>query len=128
MTGLMNLELSSTSVHGKIPSKLGLIKYLLYIRMGETRIHGPIPSKLENTQQIKYFSIKSSEPNTQFYTFVGTSPVVVGFLYIVRLMLKGFTTYLSSYQVYFPCRIPPMSLHDISNPAPPSSYLNGYYI
>ena len=63
-----------------------------------------------------------------FYDSPGTSPVVVVFTHIVLLILKGLTKYLSSYQVYFSCKIPPMSLHDISNPAPPSSYLQDYYI
>ena len=62
-----------------------------------------------------------------FYDFLGNSPVVVGFTNILIFMLKCLTKNLSSYQVYFSCKITPMSYHDMLNPDPPFSYLNDYY-
>ena len=82
----------------------------------------------------KTLSISNTSPSDRcsllhsLYDFPGTSPVALGFTHIVLLMLKGLTKYLSSYQVYFLWKLPPMSLHDISNPNPPSSYLHNYYI
>ena len=43
----------------------------------------------------------------RFKYLSSTTSVVVGFTHIVILMLKGFTKYISSYQVYFSCKIPP---------------------
>ena len=127
MTGLMEMEMYLTSLHDNIPSKFGMPKDLLYLGMDETHIHGLIPADLDNMHKIKHLSIESSQPNTHFYDFPGTSPVVVGFTHIVLLMLKGLTKYLLSYQVYLSCKITLMSLHDTSNQAPPPSYLHGYY-
>ena len=62
------------------------------------------------------------------YDFPGTSTVLVCFTHIVLLMLNILTKCMSSYQVYFSYKITPMSLHDISNPAPPSSYLHEHFI
>ena len=58
MTGLMELEMSFTSLHGNISSEFGLLKDLRYLGMDETHIHGPIPTELDNMQQIKYISFK----------------------------------------------------------------------
>ena len=76
-TGLMDMDLSLTSVHGKITSEFGMIKDLCYIGMDENHIHGPIPSKLDNMQQIKYLSIESLQPNTQFLLFPRYFPSVI---------------------------------------------------
>ena len=66
MTGLVDMELSFTSLNGNIPFEFGLLKDLRYLSMDETHIHGHIPVKLENMQHIKYLSIESSQPNTRF--------------------------------------------------------------
>ena len=127
MTGLMDLELSFTSLHDNIPSEFFLIKDLCYLGIFYPRIHGPISAKLEKCTRSNTSPLNCCSLLHGFYDFQGNSPVLVGFTHILILMLKGLTKYLSSCQVYFSCKIPPMSLHDISNPVPPSSYLHDYY-
>ena len=69
MTGLMDIDLYFTSLHGNIPSEFCLIKDLRYLFMEETHIHDTIPANLYNMQKIKYLSIEESHPNTQFLYF-----------------------------------------------------------
>ena len=66
--------MSFISLHGNIPPEFGLVKELHYLGMDETQIHGPIPGNMENTQQIKYLSIKSSQPTTQLLWYTKTFP------------------------------------------------------
>ena len=69
MTGLVELDMSFTSLYDNTPSEFGLIKDLCYIVMDKTHIHGPIPAYTDNMQQIKYISIESLLPTTQFLWF-----------------------------------------------------------
>ena len=69
MTGLMDMYLYFTSLHGNIPSDFCLIKDLRYLFMEETHIHDTTPADLYNMQQIKYLSVEASHPNTQFLYF-----------------------------------------------------------
>ena len=46
-TGLIDIGLSLTYLHGKIPFKFGMIKELSYLGMDETCIHGTIPANLD---------------------------------------------------------------------------------
>ena len=128
MNGLMELYMSFISLHGNTTSSFYLLKEHCSLVMDETHIHGPTPADLDNMTLIIYLYIKSFQATTQFYDFQSTSSVVLGFTHISILMLKGWTKYLSSYQVYFSCKIPSMSLHDISNHSTPYSYLHDHYI
>ena len=109
ITGLMDLELSFTSLHNNIPSEFVLLNNLCYLVMDENHIHCPIPTKLYNIQQIKCLSIEFVQPTIQLYGFPYTSAVVVCFTHILLFMLRVLTKYLLSYQLYFSCTIPSMS-------------------
>ena len=47
VTGLIDMEMSFTSLHGNISSKFGLIEDLHYLGMDKTHIRGPIPTDME---------------------------------------------------------------------------------
>ena len=50
MNGLVELDMSFTSLHGNIHSKFGILRDLLYLGMDDTHIPGPIPTDLYNIQ------------------------------------------------------------------------------
>ena len=114
--GLMKLEMSFISLHGNIYLKFSLLKYLCYLDMDETHIHGPIHADLDNMHQIKYFFVESLQPTTQYLWFPRYFSSGSMIYTYSTFDVERFDQILSSYQVYLSWKIPPMSLHDISNP------------